>query len=170
MARREKEKEKEKENEKASPEIKSSSGFDFRILLAGLIIFLVAMGSTYFLMKSVMAPLMPQKEKEVKVMATGDLISVGEFTTNVNDVAGTRYLKVEVFVQVSDKKVKDSIDQYMPIIKDSIQYILSSHKVRKINIGYFTCSNLKAEIKKDLNSKIGASVITNVYFTNFIMQ
>ncbi len=168
MARREKEKEKEKENEKASPEIKSSSGFDFRILLAGLIIFLVAMGSTYFLMKSVMAPLMPQKEKEVKVMATGDLISVGEFTTNVNDVGGTRYLKVEVFVQVSDKKVKDSIDQYMPIIKDSIQYILSSQTVADLDV--HNRSNLKAEIKKDLNSKIGASVITNVYFTNFIMQ
>lgn len=168
MARREKEKEKERENEKASPEIKSSSSFDFRILLAGLIIFLVAMGSTYFLMKSVMAPLMPQKEKEVKVMATGDLVSVGEFTTNVNDVAGTRYLKVEVFVQVSDKKVKDSIDQYMPIIKDSILTILSSQTVADLDV--HNRNNLKAEIKKDLNSKIGANVINNVYFTNFIMQ
>jgi flagellar FliL protein len=168
VARREKEKEKERENEKASPEIKSSSSFDFRILLAGLIIFLVAMGSTYFLMKSVMAPLMPQKEKEVKVMATGDLVSVGEFTTNVNDVAGTRYLKVEVFVQVSDKKVKDSIDQYMPIIKDSILTILSSQTVADLDV--HNRNNLKAEIKKDLNSKIGANVINNVYFTNFIMQ
>lgn len=165
MARRDKD---DKDKEKESPEIKATSSFDFKIILAGLLIFLVAMGSTYFLMKSLIAPLMPKEEKAAEVIATGDLVSAGEFTTNINDVAGTRYLKVEVFVQVSDKKMKESIDQYMPIIKDSILTILSSQTVADLDVR--NRNNLKAEIKKDLNTKIGANAISNVYFTNFIMQ
>lgn len=167
VARRGKE-EKEKESAKESPEIKSASSFDFRIVLAGLLIFLVAMGSTYFIMRSLIAPLMPKAENDTKVIATGDLVSAGEFTTNISDVAGTRYLKVEVFVQVSNKDMKESIDQYMPIVKDSILNILSSQTVADLDVA--NRDNLKAEIKKDLNSKIGANAISNVYFTNFIMQ
>lgn len=164
VARKEKEAEKEKDN----TEVKNKSGFDFKIILVGLLIFLVAMGASYFLMRSLMSPLMPKQEKEVKAIATGDLVSAGEFTTNINDVAGTRYLKVEVFIEVSDKEVEDSMDQYKPIIKDSILTILSSQTVADLDVR--NRNNLKAEIKKDLNTKIGANAISNVYFTNFIMQ
>lgn len=155
-------------DEKENTEVKPKTGFDFKIILAGLLIFLVAMGASYFLMKSLISPLMPKPEKQAEIIATGDLISAGEFTTNINDVAGTRYLKVEVFVQVSDKKAKESIDQSMPIIKDSIRHTLASQTVADLDVHNHT--NLKAQIKKDLNSKIGTNAISNVYFTTFIMQ
>jgi flagellar FliL protein len=166
VARKEKAEKKEKDTEIA--EVKPKSGLDFKIILAGLLIFLVAIGSSYFLMKSLLSPFMPQEEKEVETIASGDLVSAGEFTTNINDVAGTRYLKVEVFVQVSDKKVKDSIEEYMPVIKDSILTILSSQTVADLDVR--NRNNLKNQIRKDLNVKIGVNAISNVYFTNFIMQ
>ncbi|MGI5921884.1 MAG: flagellar basal body-associated FliL family protein [Syntrophomonadaceae bacterium] len=146
----------------------SKSGFDFKIIAIGLVIFLIAMGASYFMMKSFMAPFMPKEDNGVKGIENGNLVSVGEFTTNINDVAGTRYLKVEVFVQIGDKKVKNSIEEYMPVIKDSILTIISSKTAADLEVG--NRNNLKAEIKKDLNSKIGSNTIQNVYFTNFIMQ
>lgn len=149
-------------------ESKPKFGFDFKIILVGLVIFLIAMGSSYFLMRSLMAPLMPQKESEPKTIESGNLISVGEFTTNINDVAGNRYLKVEVYVQVSDAKVQESMDSYMPIIKDGILDILASKTVADLDVR--NRDNLKKEIKKDLNSKLGGNIIENIYFTNFIMQ
>lgn len=163
MVRKEKEAEREKE-----AETKPKSGLDFKIILVGLVIFLVAMGASYFLMRSLMSPLLPKEDKKAETIETGDLVSAGEFTTNINDIAGTRYLKVEVYVEVSDKKVKDSIDQYMPVIKDSILSILASQTVADLDVR--NRDNLKTEIKKDLNNKIGSNVISNVYFTNFIMQ
>jgi flagellar FliL protein len=155
-------------DEKTEETSKLKSGFDFKIIIIGLFIFLIAMGASYFMMKSFMAPLMPKESNEVKDIESGNLVSVGEFTTNINDVAGTRYLKVEVYVQISDKKVQESMDQYMPVIKDSILSIISSKTAADLDVR--NRNNLKAEIKKDLNSKIGGNVIQNVYFTNFIMQ
>lgn len=153
--------------EEKSTEVKEKSGLDFKIILIGLLIFLVAMGASYLLMKSLMAPLMPKTEESVKeVTISGGLISVGEFTTNVGDSAGNRYLKVEVSLEVGDKKNAETMKEYLPIIRDSILTILSSKTVADLD----DRQALKAEIKSDLNKKLGKGFIKNVYFTNYIMQ
>ena len=38
-------------------EVKEKIGFDFRIILVGLLLFLVAMGASYLVMRSLIAPL-----------------------------------------------------------------------------------------------------------------
>ena len=114
--------------------------------------------------------LLPEKESEKAETATGNLVSIGEFTTNVNDVAGSRFLRVEVYVEVSkeDKKNQEIINEAMPIIKDTILSIMSSKTVADLDVR--NRDNLKAEIKNELNKKIGSKIIQNVYFTSFIMQ
>lgn len=146
------------------------SSIDFKIILIGLVLCIVAMGFSFFLMRSMMAPFLPEKETEKQMESRGNLVSVGEFTTNINDVAGTRFLKVEVFVEVSEenKKAAAEIESYMPIIKDSVLTILSSKTAADLDTN--NREKIKLEIKKDLNRKIGSEVILNVYFTSFIMQ
>lgn len=143
---------------------------DFKLVLIGLLAFLVAIGSMYFVMKSLMAPLMPEKPSQKQEVATGNLVSIGEFTTNINDVSGTRFLKVEVYVEISkeDKKSQEHMTEVMPIIKDSILSIVSAKTVADLDVR--NREHLKAEIRNDLNQKIGADLIKNVYFTSFIMQ
>lgn len=143
---------------------------DLKIIIIGLVFFLVAMAGTYFLISRMMAPLMPEKETQKQDMATGNLVSIGEFTTNINDVASTRFLKFEVYVEVSkeNKKSQEKITEAMPIIQDSILSIVSSKTVADLDVR--NRDNLKAELKEQLNKKIGADVIQNVYFTSFIMQ
>lgn len=153
--------------EENTPEVKQKSGFDFKIIIAGLIIFLIAMGASYYLMKSLMAPLLP-KEETAKEVVTGNLVEVGEFTTNIGDITGSRFVKVEVYVEVTGKKGQETIQEFMPIIKDSILTILSSKTVADLDVR--NRDNLKKEIKDDLNAKLGKNTIKNVYFTNFIMQ
>lgn len=142
---------------------------DMKLILIGLLVFLVAVGGSYFLMKSLMAPLMPKPEGATGHM-TGNLVEVGEFTTNINDIHGQRFLKVKVTVEVSpdDKKAPEKIAQYMPVIQDSILTIISSKTAADLDVR--NRNNLKTEIKNDLNAKIGANTIMNVYFTDFIMQ
>jgi len=146
------------------------SSIDFKIILIGLVLCIVAMGFSFFLMRSMMAPFLPEKETEKQMESRGNLVSVGEFTTNINDVAGTRFLKVEVFVEVSEenKKAAAEIESYMPIIKDSVLTILSSKTAADLDTN--NREKIKLEIKNDLNRKIGSEVIQNVYFTSFIMQ
>ncbi|HZK42825.1 MAG TPA: flagellar basal body-associated FliL family protein [Syntrophomonadaceae bacterium] len=154
--------------EDKTPEVEEKSSFDFKIIVAGLIIFLLAMGASYFLMKSLMAPLLPKEETEQKEVLTGNLVEVGEFTTNIGDVNGSRFVKVEVFVEVTGKKGQETIAEFMPIIKDSILTILSSKTVADLDVRNW--GHLKEEIKNELNSKLGKNTIKSVYFGNFIMQ
>jgi flagellar FliL protein len=77
-------------------------------------------------------------------------------------------VKVTVEVSTDDKKAQEKITQYMPVIKDSILTIISSKTVADLDVR--NRNNLKAEIKNDLNAKIGANTVLNVYFTDFIMQ
>lgn len=155
--------------EENSSEVKQKLGLDLKIILIGLVIFLVAMGASYFLMKSLMAPLMPQEEeKNSKEVLSGGLVSAGEFTTNITDVAGNRYLKVEVTIEVKDEKAVESVTEFMPIIQDTILSILS--KKTAADLDAHNRDQLKEEIKAELNKKLGKGYIKNIYFTNFIMQ
>lgn len=155
--------------EEKTVEETSKSGLNFKIIIAGLVIFLIAMGASYFLMKSLMSPLLPKEENEKSnEVVTGNLIEVGEFTTNIGDIAGTRFIKVEIFLEVAGKKGKEDIDEFMPIIKDSILSILSSKSVADLEVR--NRERLKEEIKQELNTKLGKDSIKSVYFTSFIMQ
>ncbi len=154
-------------DEEKTPEIQPESKFDFRIIIVGLIIFLIAMGASYFLMKNLMNPLLPKEEKAKKVQ-TRNLVEVGEFTTNIGDIAGSRFVKVEIFVEVTDRKGPEIVEDFMPVIKDSILAILSAKTIADLDIN--NRDNLKKEIKQDLNTKLGKEMVENVYFTSFIMQ
>lgn len=154
--------------EDKAPETAKKS--DFKIILIGLVFFLIAMGGSYFYMSSLMAPLMPENQSEKQGASTGNLISIGEFTTNINDVSGTRFLKVEVYVEVAkdNKKSEEELNALMPIVKDSILSIISSKTAADLDVR--NRDNLKKEIRDSLNRKIGSEMIKDVYFTNFIMQ
>jgi len=146
---------------------KEKSSFDFKIVIIGLAVFLITIGASYFMLRSLIAPLVPQKEEAAETM-TGNLVSVGEFTTNINDEGGTRFLKVEVYVEVEDEKVVEEITTFMPVIKDTILSTLSSKSVADLDVS--NQKNIKQEMKKKINAKLGSEVVKNVYFTTFIMQ
>ena len=44
--------------------IEKSSGFDIKIIAIGLVFFLLVVGASYFIIRSLLAPLMPTEEKE----------------------------------------------------------------------------------------------------------
>lgn len=155
--------------EETTTEVKPKIGMDIKIILVGLVIFLVAMGASYFLMKSLITPLVPKAETTSKQsLETATLVAVPEFTTNISDAAGNRYLKVEVSVELGDKKNAESVKTFMPIIRDSILTIISSKTIADLDVR--NRENIKKEIQTDLNKKLGKDYIKNIYFTNFIMQ
>lgn len=155
--------------DESNNEVKEKSVFDIKIIFIGFLLFVIAMGSSYFLMKSLIAPLMPQEEKENGNHAPkGILVPIGGFTTNIDSVEGARFLRVEVTVEVSSKEAQEKLSQFMPVVQDSILTILASKTVADLDVR--NRGGLKEEIKRDLNAKLGDNVVVNVYFTDFIMQ
>lgn len=153
--------------EESGLEKKATSGVEVKFIVIGLIFFLVATGASYLIMKNLLAPILPDKDKNSKELKAGALLSVGEFTTNVNDIGGTRFLRVEVTIETDEKK-KEEVNANMAVIKDTIINTFSAKTVADLDIR--NRDNLKTEITTQLNARLGAEVIRNVYFTKFIMQ
>lgn len=155
--------------EVSTSEVNQKSGLDFKIIIIGLLVFIAAIGISFFIMKGLMAPLMPQTQAEDQnAVAIGVLVPIGEFMTNINDEGGTRYLKVEVTLETADSKSQEKINSYMPVIRDIIQGILSAKTVADLDVS--NRETLKQEIQADINARVGADTVNNVYFTSFIMQ
>lgn len=153
--------------EKNTEEVKEKSGFDFKIVIIGLAVFLITIGASYFMLRSLIAPLVPEKESASEAI-TGNLVSVGEFTTNIDDEEGTRFLKVEVSIEVEDESAKEEVTTFMPIIKDILNSTLASKSVEELDVN--NRENIKKEIRKKINTKLGTELVKGVYFTTFIMQ
>jgi len=48
--------------DESNNEVKEKSVFDIKIIFIGFLLFVIAMGSSYFLMKSLIAPLMRRRK------------------------------------------------------------------------------------------------------------
>ena len=155
--------------ENSNKESGKSSRFNFKLIVFGLVLFLLTTSGCYIVIKSALAPLMPQeKKKESQSESVGSLVPLGEFTVNIMDVSMSRFLKTEIVLEVSDSKVKKSMEaDLLPVVRDEIISILSSKTVADLDSHHRT--ELKNEIKTKLNRRF-KNAVTNVYFNAFIMQ
>lgn len=95
---------------------------------------------------------------------------VKEFIVNLKDDNKEKFLKIKVYLggDAENKKLKPELESYKPQIEDSINKILRS----KISTD-FTAegeAQLKNEIKTSINSLLTKGQVTNVYFTDLIIQ
>ncbi len=154
-------------SEESGAEKQVKGRFEGKIIAVGLIFFLLATGASYLILKNLLAPIMPESQGNNKGIKAGALLSAGEFTTNINDIGGTRFLKVEVTVEADEKK-KEEVNANMAIIRDTIINTFQAKTVADLDIR--NRNNLKMEMTAQLNARLGAEIIREVYFTEFIMQ
>lgn len=144
-----------------------SSGFGVGLIVFGLVLFLLTTAGCYFVIKSALAPLVTQ-ETQGHGKANGSLVPLGEFTVNISDVSMSRYVKTEIVIEVSDAKIKKSIEEeQLPVVRDQVISILSSKTAADLDSPHR--NELKEEIKNQLNKRY-KNAISNVYFNSFIMQ
>lgn len=107
------------------------------------------------------------------VLEPGPLFDVGEFTTNLADPGGKRFLKakitLEMAVQKTDEKKIAAIKERQPIIFDRILSILSSKTVAELQ-AVDGREKLKKEIVMGLNKQFGEESFRNVFFTELVYQ
>ncbi|MGE5371351.1 MAG: flagellar basal body-associated protein FliL [Solirubrobacterales bacterium] len=153
---------------------KNGGGFDFKIIIVGLVILMAAMIGSYFIAKSVMAPLMPKEEETVSETEMGEPIDVGEFTVNIASVDGApHFLKTKVLVSISDPEASGGGEgggksPYLTVMQDSIVSVLREQSYEELQDPK-QVDKLKEEIQKKLNKPLKGKV-KEVYITVFIVQ
>jgi flagellar FliL protein len=96
--------------------------------------------------------------------------SLDTFYVNLGDKGETRYLKITISLELSEKSDKKYLDKLMPKVKDDILILLSSKTIEEISPAKGKML-LKNQIKTRINLILRPLVkVVNVYFTEFIVQ
>lgn len=99
----------------------------------------------------------------------GPIYPLETFIVNLADPRGKKYLKTKLELELDKPVVVQEIDQRLPQFRDTILTILSSKSFEEIQQleGKY---QLRAEVMAMLNQYLTSGEITNIYFTEFIVQ
>jgi len=109
-------------------------------------------------------------ETTTPTVTEGVIFPLEHFIVNVNDMSGNiRYLKIEIKLELEKIEMQPEIENRTPKIRDSIVTILTNKSVDDIS-NTSGKVRLKEEIKARINTFLTTGKITEVYFTDFIIQ
>lgn len=146
------------------------------VILVFLLLLIVGGGAAawiFFLqdMLSSMNSAAPAEEKTVAQPASsvGTLITLPQFTTNLADPLGQRFIRMSMEIEVADPRVGEELSRQNARVRDSILMLLSSKSYADIA----TMENkliLKGEIIDRLNAILGPGKIRQVFITDMVIQ
>lgn len=110
-----------------------------------------------------------EKGEEGEGGGAGQLKALEPFIVNLNDEQGSRYLKAVMQFEVSNSAVDKEITDKTPQIRDEILMLLSNKSYDDVA----TVSGkriLKREIIGSVNKFLKSGQVTQIYFSEFVVQ
>jgi flagellar basal body-associated protein FliL len=138
-----------------------------------LLVLLIVLGAivcigTFIKVKSASAKSRPAAAKPIE---RGPTMALDEFLVNLADPGSDHFLKVSIALELNKAsgKTPETMKEDIPCIRDAVLSSLTSETRADI------CDNpgkekLKDEIRASINQAMGASVVKNVYFVDFVTQ
>jgi flagellar FliL protein len=148
------------------------------IVIFGVVVLLMAMmGAGFFILWSkiptpapaAISPEGQHAEVAQEEQGLGPLYSLGTMIVNLADEGGKRYLRVSIDMELSDKELQDQVEKRLPQIRDTILMILPSKTYKDINTTEGKQA-LRTQLLAELNKFFSSGSITNLYFTEFVVQ
>ena len=138
-----------------------------KMVLIGLVVFVIAIGTSYLLLQRMIQPLLPEYQNVQRSVTVGNLVNVGEFTTNLRD---SGFVKMEVTVEVAgeDDKTLQQVENSIPIIRDTVINTIASKS--RADLSSSNRDNLKEEFKQQINYRLGSELIYAIYFEQVVVQ
>jgi flagellar FliL protein len=99
----------------------------------------------------------------------GSIFSLETFIVNLADEGGKRYLRVTMDLELSDGVSAEDVGNRLPQVRDGILMILPSKHFEDIRTVEGKTS-LRNEIIDRLNSIFGRETVSNIFFTEFVVQ
>jgi flagellar FliL protein len=91
------------------------------------------------------------------------------FIVNLADEGGSRYLKVDMTLALSNKEVEKEIEKKLPVIRDAIITVISNKYYKDIATPAGKLA-LKREIMARINILLTKGKVIDIYFTDFVVQ
>ncbi len=148
------------------------------ILSAAVLVMMLFMGGIFFMMWSKISqmegqitvdPVPEADETVVEELVVKPIFPLKSFIVNLAGDNGTRYLKIKMDLEITDESFNNDIRQRIPQIRDSIMMILTSKRYVDIKDTEGKIA-LREDIHNRVNTFFKKPCISNVYFTDFVIQ
>ena len=146
------------------------------LVVAVLLVLTIGLAAGFFMMWSKLSTLnavgntaVAAQNGQAQSATLGPLFSLDTFIVNLADAGRSRYLRVTMDLELADSSDAGKLTERLPQIRDSILMILPSKQFDDI-AGMEGKIALRDEILGKLNSLFGNEVVTNIFFTEFVVQ
>ena len=99
----------------------------------------------------------------------GTIYPLETFIVNLADEGGKRYLRLTIDLELKKGVLVESVKQRLPQVRDSILMILPSKQFEDIKNSEGK-NMLKDEIIARVNNVLGRESISNIFFSEFVIQ
>jgi flagellar FliL protein len=106
---------------------------------------------------------------QAETVSLGPIFSLDTFIVNLADEDGKRYLRITMDLELTQDNLVKEMEQRLPQVRDGILMILPTKRFDDIRTVEGKTS-LRNEIIAKLNSLFGHEGVTNIYFTEFVVQ
>jgi flagellar protein FliL len=148
--------------------------------LGGVVLLVAIMGGGFFMMWQKMNASIAQiqssngkddkahaaKEKEEVIKPT---YKMDTLIVNLADQGGKRYLRITMEMELSAPEVLEEIPKRLPQLRDTILMILPSKQYTDISTTEGKTA-LRDELIAKINTILKKGTVTNIFFTEFVVQ
>lgn len=153
-------------DEKENVQKKEKKGISKLILVGGTIFLLIIFATVFVIGYNIITG---KDNNDENVITLGPVFQTEEYTVNIHNAGGKRFLRTQFSVEVDNKKVITEINEKMPIFNHTVLTAL----------GHLSLEELEAKGSKDkigaqlvgaLNDIISDGEVINIYFDSFVWQ
>ena len=146
------------------------------LLIAVMLVLTIGLAAGFFMMWGKLSDMNSAANAAVSTEAEqsqtaqlGTLFSLETFIVNLADVERSRYLRVTMDLELVESSDTDKLNDRLPQVRDRILMILPSKTFEEI-ASVEGKTALRDEIISKLNSLFPKEVVTNIFFTEFVVQ
>ncbi|MGD9172699.1 MAG: flagellar basal body-associated FliL family protein [Desulfobacterales bacterium] len=146
------------------------------LLIAVMLVLTIGLAAGFFMMWGKLSDMNSTANAAVSTEAEqsqtaqlGTLFSLETFIVNLADVERNRYLRVTMDLELVESSDTAKLDDRLPQVRDRILMILPSKTFEEI-ASVEGKTALRNEIIGKLNSLFPKEVVTNIFFTEFVVQ
>lgn len=145
------------------------------IMISVAVLFMGMVGTGFFILWNKIAQL-PQEGAAVEEIAVeeeenviGPLYTLDTMIVNLSDHGGKRYLRVTMALELNEPEAVTTIESRLPQVRDAVLMILPTKNYDDVSSTDGKIA-LRSEIMERINSLMTKGQVTNIYFTEFVVQ
>lgn len=147
----------------------NNNGLSFKVIVLMMIAMIIITGIFSYLFMSFFASKNESEQTRDRVEeGIGPTYNLGEFIVNLAGSKGYQFIQAAIVVEVNEDKVIKELDKRNPQIRDTIILTLREQKLQDIEDP--GADVIKNQLRTRLNLLLSSGEITNVWFTQLVVQ